>query len=55
MQEDPELAQDLAESHPAVVARAVELFQEDAGGDYPEYLKGAAGMPGCSPILETGD
>jgi arylsulfatase A-like enzyme len=55
LQEDPELAQDLAESHPAVVARAVELFQEDAGGDYPEYLKGAAGMPGCSPILETGD
>ena len=53
LQADPQLTTNLADSHPEIVARAVETFLADAGGDYPEYLKAAAGVPGCSPILET--
>jgi arylsulfatase A-like enzyme len=51
LETDPQLTTNVAADHPEVVARAVELFRQDAGGDFPEYLKTAARMPGCTPLL----
>jgi len=48
---DPGLSRNLAGEHPEVVARAVKTFQEDAGGELPEWLREAMRTPGCTPIL----
>ena len=51
LKKDPELARNLADQHPDVVRRAVEIFREDAGGEFPEWLGADQGRPGCTPIL----
>ncbi len=51
LESDPGLTTNVAEQHPEVVERAVEIFLQDAGGEFPEYLKTAARMPGCTPLL----
>jgi arylsulfatase A-like enzyme len=53
LQNDPQMTANVAEEHPEVVEQAVERFRQDAGGEFPEYLKTAARMPGCTPIIEA--
>ncbi len=55
LETDPALTTNVAAAHPEVVERAVEVFRQDAGGDFPEFLKSAAGMPGCTPLLQEED
>ncbi len=55
LKSDPELKRNLAADHPEVVARAVAAFEEDAGGDFPEWLRDWPRSPGCTPILPQDD
>jgi len=55
LESDPGLTRNLAEEHPEVVKQAVEVFQQDAGGEVPEWLRQAARSPGCTPILADGE
>jgi len=52
LRNDPGLTRNLAEQHPEVVARAVETYRQDAGGEFPDWLGADEGRPGCTPILE---
>jgi len=51
LQDDPQLTANLADQHPQVVDRAVEIFREDAGGEFPPWLADVDRWPGCTPIL----
>ena len=51
LEHDPQLTTNVADQHPEVVARAVEVFRADAGGEFPDYLRTAGRMPGCTPLL----
>jgi len=51
LQADPDLRHNLAEERPDLVERAVEVFRDDAGGEFPEWLPTASRMPGCTPLL----
>ncbi len=53
LERDPELTRNIAGDHPDVIARAVEVFREDAGGDFPDWLRGWQRSPGCTPILSA--
>jgi len=54
-QADPDLTHNIAVDRPEVVERAVEAFKEDAGGAFPDWLKGWPRSPGCTPILSAED
>ena len=51
LQHDPQLKTNLAGDHPEVVRKAVEMFAQDAGGSFPDWLRTWHRSPGCTPIL----
>ncbi len=51
LQEDPTLTTNQAQEHPEVVERAVQAFEQDAGGDFPSWLRTGDAPPGCTPVL----
>jgi len=51
LKRDPQLTQNVAEQHPEIVQKAVEMFLHDAGGEYPDGLVNSAPIPGCTPLL----
>jgi len=51
LQRDPQLKTNLAGDHPEVVRKAVEMFAQDAGGSFPDWLRTWHRSPGCTPIL----
>jgi arylsulfatase A-like enzyme len=51
LKNDPRLTQNVAAEYPEITKRALEAFREDAGGDFPEWLRFASRSPGCTPIL----
>jgi len=48
---DPGLTRNVAGRYPEVTKRAVEKFREDAGGEFPVWLRECPRSPGCTPIL----
>ena len=48
---DPALTRNVAAQHPEVTRQAVETFRDDAGGEFPEWLREWRRSPGCTPIL----
>ncbi|UCC69531.1 MAG: sulfatase [Armatimonadota bacterium] len=55
IQSDPALTRNLAAEHPEVVQKALKMFENDAGGEFPDWLRGWQRMPGCTPILSAED
>lgn len=51
LKNDPDLTSNVAEGHPDVVQWALGVFREDAGGEFPAWLRTAPRLPGCTPIL----
>jgi len=52
LRSDPGLTKNVAAEHREVVQKVTETFREDAGGEFPEWLRRAYRSPGCTPILE---
>ncbi len=51
LRDDPQLTTNLAGQHPDVLERTVEMFRDDAGGEFPRWLPDAPRLPACTPIV----
>lgn len=53
LESDPNLTTNIADKYPDLCEKFCGLAIVDAGGNFPEYLKGLKGDPGCTPLLTS--